>query len=654
MFVSYMAMERGSMWPLRCIAVLGSIWHGFAFQASPEGSASFGDEPAATRAAFSIDAQGEASFAPPASSFAAAPLIRSSRHVEPSETETQAIEDQDQASPSESTALIAKGCSSEASELIEKINAIQKLRAKEIEKVERMEKFLLNARFGAVRDEVSNGTVARQYSEPKCYCLDAEDAVSESPPFMDMTCMTLTPSARGRQASCRSGFPFFRMHSNAMTADMCFSFCIGMGLDAFAIVKRKECRCGVTSENTAVWGGSQQIVGLISPAIDAAPAYTRTCHILAARFLGLVGGQTPSNLLTATDQEEKYIKSIIEQKDFRAEDDSGSDRQPPLAEGGAVSTSGLTGFMLVQSQGDSPHRYVNEPCTPGGRNCAPKALFPKNGDFVEITTYLQTSDLHWSDGRISKALPAATTSAFREAMRRVEGLANCIKFIEVNGPGQGWESYRWEWGLIVGKMEGKEDSCYLSSPRSVGRMSFINLGWCDSEATIGNMIHEIFHALGMNHEMKRPDAWETYRDADGIPHGPYLSWTSAGSYTDDSQLLPDHESYLGSTATGWAEYDFDSIMHYGENDDWDTVPKENNPRTGQRSHPSVGDIEQLCDYYHCSYTTTTSTTTTMQAWSFFHSWAFGGTARMHAQAFPVMAQILALVATWLWITVPVL
>lgn len=67
---------------------------------------------------------------------------------------------------------------------------------------------------------------------------------------------------------------------------------------------------------------------------------------------------------------------------------------------------------------------------------------------------------------------------------------------------------------------------------------------------VGSMVHEIGHAIGMNHEQKRADAAQAYEG-----HGPHLNmhWQNIDSDWT-SQYLPDFKSYLGSTNQGWGTF----------------------------------------------------------------------------------------------------
>merc|ERR1711862_176235 len=95
-------------------------------------------------------------------------------------------------------------------------------------------------------------------------------------------------------------------------------------------------------------------------------------------------------------------------------------------------------------------------------------------------------------------------------------------------------------------------------------------------------MHEIGHAIGMFHEQSRPDGdgSVTFK---GQTEGPYIKihWTNvqAGSqwrkipreYTGSNHQQP-HDPH-----SGYAKYDYESIMHYSWNDrnEFETVPNAN-------------------------------------------------------------------------------
>jgi len=76
--------------------------------------------------------------------------------------------------------------------------------------------------------------------------------------------------------------------------------------------------------------------------------------------------------------------------------------------------------------------------------------------------------------------------------------------------------------------------------------SKINLGWCKDTSALGSMVHEIGHAIGMNHEQKRGDAAQEFQG-----HGPHLimHWGNIDA-SWKSQYLPDFKTYIGSTNQG--------------------------------------------------------------------------------------------------------
>lgn len=104
--------------------------------------------------------------------------------------------------------------------------------------------------------------------------------------------------------------------------------------------------------------------------------------------------------------------------------------------------------------------------------------------------------------------------------------------------------------LEVGQYD--SGSCYLSGMGWPGfwngspQYSRINLGWCNDMSALGSMIHEIGHAIGMNHEQKRGDAAQEFQG-----HGPHLimHWGNIDANWK-SQYLPDFKTYIGSTNQG--------------------------------------------------------------------------------------------------------
>ena len=92
------------------------------------------------------------------------------------------------------------------------------------------------------------------------------------------------------------------------------------------------------------------------------------------------------------------------------------------------------------------------------------------------------------------------------------------------------------------------DSCWLSG-MGENTPSHMNLGWCNSNGYIGSIVHEIDHLIGLSHEQimqceNIDNAWKPQYTGEASRY--------TGSANDGA----------GDVFSGYAPYDFESIMHY--------------------------------------------------------------------------------------------
>mmetsp|Transcript_5331 Transcript_5331/g.12100 ORF Transcript_5331/g.12100 Transcript_5331/m.12100 type:complete len:842 (+) Transcript_5331:114-2639(+) len=138
-----------------------------------------------------------------------------------------------------------------------------------------------------------------------------------------------------------------------------------------------------------------------------------------------------------------------------------------------------------------------------------------------------------------------------------------------------------------------EGVCAANLGRQTNTRTNVYLGWCKSERHLGNIVHELLHALGFWHEHSRPD-----RDEHVSINWDYVQSSARNNFAKATMV-----NSLGSP------YDFNSIMHYppvafSTDRSVQTIipvePLENWETMGQRAQLSKHDVEQLRLLYQCA------------------------------------------------------
>ncbi|CAK9088592.1 Hypothetical protein SCF082_LOCUS41836, partial [Durusdinium trenchii] len=296
-----------------------------------------------------------------------------------------------------------------------------------------------------------------------------EELVAPPAVAADETCIDWAPS----NAPCRSGMPFYRvrMTSGAMSAETCFEFCLGAGLDLFALVQGEECRCGASRLNKGVWGEKSAPPGHLQlPAPLSSCLTDQACPVRVYRWLGpfISGGSVPEHLLMLNAGNTIYVDSIVHGKHISEEQEE--DGQPDSQEGAFLQDA--------KRQVEDPR--WDRPCDDAdgcqaGRpwiertGVAPEGMVPQWEEYVMVRYKF---DVDVDDTR---------KEAFRAAAAEWR-LHTCVAVVEDENAAYPY--------ILVGIYN--TGSCWanLGRPSSYGK---INLGWCKNMNHKGSMVHEIGH-----------------------------------------------------------------------------------------------------------------------------------------------------------------
>eukprot|EP00913_Durusdinium_trenchii_P007353 g6912.t1 len=439
----------------------------------------------------------------------------------------------------------------------------------------------------------------------------------------------------------------------AIPPHMCFRFCAQRGLDLFGILGG-ECRCGASVLNEDVWHWETPQPGLTLPWSElekcsetSARAYRYTALIsMSQDDVAYVDSVAKGQKISAEEEED-----VVKVTQAEIDPEIMIDPKPPAP----ALLQGRSGRNECPVSGTCPCGNPEYPCyayyTAGGF-CA---CFKINGDTTpencagfggtfcgETTTTTTTTTTYtgppttatttttaegppdgigwsrsgpqssggtrwpsrssenpgsgadvWQEYTFESGLDSTRKNALRQAVE-IWRDATCINFIEESSPARPY--------VTVGNFD--SGSCYATLGYYGTNTNYrVNLGWCNGERHIGSMVHELGHILGMSHEQQRPDGPETF-----YGKGPHLTvfWDNIDQ-SWWSQYEPNDRVYTGSKNdgtgdphVGYADYDFESIMHYGGGSAFDTIPTSKESLVGNRNQLSTGG-QRTSEVVHCRF-----------------------------------------------------
>lgn len=408
-------------------------------------------------------------------------------------------------------------------------------------------------------------------------------AVANTSELFDYTCMT-APDDK----TCRDGLPWFSRVLPVMTPVDCFRFCTGKGLDLFGILDGNECRCGASNANMATFHEEAPRKALLFDRMKLIPCLA-THNIKVFRYTGPIQDTgIPVGFLAHTEEDMQYI--------FSVGNGTMIEYEGQMEDGGPREISNAPP-SLVQELPHCPDCNY-KPIWPTRSETPPQMPWPylEFKDYVIVPYRWATQGEKFGIDEIKQDMDDVRKDAYRNAVKEIMK-KTCVAFVEktkaeLEASGEGYIAV----GVAV------YPGCWAYAGYSGARPYLLSLGWCNSGAFQGSMIHENLHSLGIAHMQKRPDATQNVEG-----HGPFLQmhWDQIPDGWRP-QYTPQQGMYMGSQYdgagdpfVGWAPYDYGSIMHYSPSwpKSFDTIP-EGHP-TGQRTELSTGDVSMVNDLYQC-------------------------------------------------------
>jgi len=449
----------------------------------------------------------------------------------------------------------------------------------------------------------SGNRAAAGYEEVGCFSLPdhgKHKAAEGEDPTHDMTCLGWT-----QNESCLNGLPFFPHQDAPMTETKCYKFCLSRGMDIFGLERSAVCRCGASMLNKQVWKEMMPPAGLIFR--PEALMLDGSCPLHVWRYTGLIESDgVPMKYRRLDETDTEYTDSIVTGHIV----DEGTEEYGPLPEEASLATGhGMTPYSENKKTAlgleQKSRRWLwsktgfERSCWPS--QCASGAPWKGRSKRAPIDVKKKGLD-KWQDYVLinyvfSPKIDSRRKEVFRSAITEF-AKHTCINFVEGKG---GWGT-PYAWVEVAGR---RSCSATIGSPGS-WQWAEINLGWCNTMGSRGNVIHLLGHTVGMTPEQRRPDAGRRWKE-----HGPYLTikWQNIPMKWRDL-YVPDEDAYTGSGndgrgdphSNGYAAYDYGSIMSFtmgGYGSKARMVPKRNMVHMGQRSAFSPGDIKQMLDMYQC-------------------------------------------------------